>query len=176
MKLQRFFVLAAAPPLLGFLPPAVASAGAPETARLERVKARALPVARDPRLAQALARHQGKPVLVNFWATWCEPCREEMPALARLAARWRARGLAVQTVAVADNAKRVEDFLWEVLPAEQALPVLHDREQTLARDWEARMLPTTLVLDRRHRIVLRGTGAIDWDAPAIDRQLEKLFN
>lgn len=134
---------------------------------------RTVPASADRRMAKALAQHKGKPVLVNFWASWCPPCREEMPALARLATRWKGRGFAVLTVAVADNEKLVEDFLWEV---SVELPVLHDREQTISRAWGARMLPTTLVLDRRHRIVATGTGAIDWDAPAIDKQLQTLLN
>ena len=125
---------------------------------------------------QDLAAYRGKVVLVNFWATWCEPCREEMPSLARLATRWQAQGLTVLTVAVADNAKRVEEFLWEALPDQQTLPVLHDRDQVISRAWEARMLPTTVILNKQHRIVARGTGAIDWDAPAIDKQLKKLIN
>ena len=125
---------------------------------------------------QRLDQWKGKVLVVNFWATWCEPCREEMPALSRLAARWQARGLTVLTVAVADNAKRVEEFLWEALPDQQTLPVLHDRDQVISRAWEARMLPTTVVLDKQHRIVARGTGAIDWDAPAIDKQLKRLIN
>lgn len=143
---------------------------------LKPVAAQTLPATADSRLKQALAEHQGKPVLVNFWATWCEPCREEMPALARLAARWQGRGLVVLTVAVADNDKRVEGFLWETLPDKQTLLVLHDREQTISRAWGARVLPTTVVLDRRHRMVLRGMGAIDWDAPAIEKQMKKLIN
>jgi thiol-disulfide isomerase/thioredoxin len=143
---------------------------------LKPVAAQALPAAADVRLKQALAQHKGKPVVVNFWATWCEPCREEMPSLARLASRWQAKGLTVLTVAVADNAKRVEDFLWETLPDQQTLPVVHDREQTISRAWGARMLPTTLILNRQHRIVARGMGAIDWDAPAIDKQLTTLIN
>jgi thiol-disulfide isomerase/thioredoxin len=143
---------------------------------LKPVAPRAAPVGDDRRLAQLLAQHRGKAVVLNFWATWCEPCREEMPSLGRLAARWQARGLTVLTVAVADNAKRVEDFLWEVLPEKQMLPVLHDREQAISRAWDARVLPTTVVLDRRHRIVARGMGAIDWDAPAIEKQLKKLID
>ena len=77
---------------------------------------------------------------------------------------------------MADNAKRVEDFLWETLPDQQALTVLHDREQTISRAWSARMLPTTVVLDRQHRIVARARGVIDWDAPATDKQLKKLID
>jgi thiol-disulfide isomerase/thioredoxin len=176
MKQGRFFAHAAAPPLLWLLlqsPLLAADAG---VVALKPVAAQTLPKSNDPRLKQALGQHKGKPVLVNFWATWCEPCREEMPALARLAARWQAKGMAVLTIAVADNDKRVEDFLWEILPGEQVLPVLHDREQTISRAWGARVLPTTVVLDRRHRIVLRGQGAIDWDAPAIDKQLTRHTN
>jgi len=142
-------------------------------ATLKPVPSEALPKAGEKLLAQALKAHAGKPVLINFWATWCEPCREEMPSLARLAARHARRGLVVLTVAVADNNKRVDDFLWEVLPDGQTLPVLHDRDQAISRAWGARMLPTTLLLDRRHRIVARGRGAIDWDAPVIERQLKR---
>ena len=142
---------------------------------LKPIAAQTAPAASWP-LKQALAQHRGKPVVVNFWATWCEPCREEMPSLARLATRWQAQGLTVLTVAVADNAKRVEEFLWEALPDQQTLPVLHDRDQVISRAWEARMLPTTVILNKQHRIVARGTGAIDWDAPAIDKQLKKLIN
>jgi thiol-disulfide isomerase/thioredoxin len=176
MRLKHLFALAAAPPLFCFLPLTTTSAAEPNATLLRSVKAQALPATSDQRLAEVLGRHQGKPVLVNFWATWCEPCREEMPSLAHFAARWQAKGLVVLTVAVADNAARVDDFLWEVLPTHQALPVLHDREQVISRAWGARVLPTSVVLDRRHRIVLRGQGAIDWDAPAIKEQLKPYLN
>ena len=173
---RRFFAWAAAPPLICclLLAPAFAASATPPL--LKPNPPQTMPADKDTRLAQLLAQHKGKAVLLNFWATWCEPCREEMPSLARLDARWQARGLTVLTVAVADNDKRVEEFLWETLPDKQTLPVLHDREQTISRAWGARMLPTTLVLDRRHRIVARGLGAIDWDAPAIDKQLKTLIN
>ena len=136
------------------------------------VGAKRLPKAADQRLHAAIAAHPGKPLLINFWASWCEPCREEMPSLQRLADRWRARGLVVLTVAVADQRKRVEDYLWEI---DVKLPVIDDPAQTLNRPWEATILPTTLLLDARHRIRLRGLGAIDWDAPEIDQQIQALL-
>ncbi|MBI5900657.1 MAG: TlpA family protein disulfide reductase [Rhodocyclales bacterium] len=173
---RRLIAWAAAPPLIcGLMPSPTLAAGA-AWAELKPVTAQAVPGGADKRLAEMLKAHRGKPVLVNFWATWCEPCREEMPSLGRLAARWQAKGLVVLTVAVADNDRRAEDFLWEVLPEGQKLPLLHDREQALGRAWGARMLPATVVLDRRHRVVAKGMGAIDWDAPATDKQLHTLLN
>ncbi len=173
---RRLIAWAAAPPLICGLMPLSALAAGAAWAELKPVAAQAMPGGADTRLAEMLKAHRGKPVLVNFWATWCEPCREEMPSLGRLAARWQAKGLTVLTVAVADNDKRVTEFLWETLPDKQILPVLHDREQGISRAWGARMLPATVILDRRHRIVAKGLGAIDWDAPAIDKQLHTLLN
>lgn len=128
--------------------------------------------AQNKQLHAAIAAHKGHPVLINFWASWCEPCREEMPALQRLAKRWQARGLTVITVAVADSPRQVSDTL-EKLNVQ--LPVIHDPEQQIIPRWGVSFLPTTLILDARQRIRLRGQGAIDWDAAAIDRQLQPLF-
>ena len=128
--------------------------------------------AQNKQLHAAIAAHKGHPVLINFWASWCEPCREEMPALQRLAKRWQARGLTVITVAVADSPRQVSDTLEK--PNVQ-LPVIHDPEQQIIQRWGVSFLPTTLILDARQRIRLRGQGAIDWDAAAIDRQLQPLF-
>ena len=128
--------------------------------------------AQNKQLHAAIAAHKGHPVLINFWASWCEPCREEMPALQRLAKRWQARGLTVITVAVADSPRQVSDTL-EKLNVQ--LPVIHDPEQQIIQRWGVSFLPTTLILDARQRIRLRGQGAIDWDAAAIDRQLQPLF-
>ena len=96
-----------------------------------------------------------------------------MPALQRLAKRWQARGLTVITVAVADNPRQVSDTL-EKLNVQ--LPVIHDPEQQIIQRWGVSFVPTTLILDARQRIRLRGQGAIDWDAASIDRQLQALFN
>lgn len=132
----------------------------------------ALPKSADRRLDALLASHRGHPVVVNFWATWCEPCREEMPALQRLSDRRRDRGLVVITVAVADNTQRVVDFFWET---SVELPAIDDREQAISRAWGVRALPTTVILDRRHRIRLRGVGPIDWDSAPVEKTLKTFY-
>ena len=147
-------------------------AGSCAAAGLVAETAAPLPTIRNARLTEALAQRDGSPVIVNFWASWCEPCRDEMPSLQRLANRWRGRGLTVLTVAVADREQQAGDFLWDIAVI---LPLLHDPDQAIAKAWGVRTLPTTLVLDSRHRIVARGRGAIDWDARRIDNQLETLL-
>lgn len=142
-------------------------------AELQPSPLRALPRLADDGLRRELARHRGKVVLVNFWGSWCTPCREELPALQRLATRWAGKGLVVLTVAVADRPKAVEDLFWEL---SVDLPVLYDSEQTISRAYGAYALPTTLLLDRRHVPRLRGVGAIDWDSPATERKLQRLIH
>ena len=137
-----------------------------------RVATAPLPGPTDGPLPALIASYRGQALIISFWASWCEPCRREMPSLQRLAERWRALGLAVITVAVADQRSRIADFLSE---NELQLAVVDDRERIVSRAWGARLLPTTVVLDRRHRIRLRGEGAIDWDSPAIDQTLQPLM-
>ena len=130
-----------------------------------------LPALRDAHLAQVLAHNKGNAVIVNFWASWCEPCREEMPSLQRLADQWQGRGLTVITIAVADAPSA--DFLGEI---SFRLPLLHDPDQVIARAWDVHLLPTTILLDRRHRIIARGRGAMTWDAAPMEKQLRVLLH
>lgn len=136
-------------------------------AALTPVEPAALPQG-DANLAARLASYAGRPVLVNFWASWCEPCREEMPALQALADR----GVAVLTIAVADRETDARRFLDQ---AGVALPLLFDREQRISKAWGARLLPYTVVLDSRHRVVARAQGVVDWNASAVREQLQRLM-
>lgn len=136
---------------------------------------KAVPPSPAPALAErpggpgVLERLRGRPVLINFWATWCEPCRDEMPALDRL--RARRPEVAVITVAMADNRAKVEAFAADYL---LDLTILHDPDQMAGRAWGVRVLPTTILLDAAHRVRYRAVGALDWAAPAIDAALDSL--
>ena len=142
-------------------------------AELRAVPARPLPAAAaGTSLDAKLAALAGRPVIINFWASWCEPCRDEMPALQHLGARWREQRLAVLTVAVADQRARLDAFL---TAHAIELPVIDDREQQLSRALGVRLLPTTLVLDHQHRTRLRAEGAIDWHSAAVSQRLRSVL-
>lgn len=105
-----------------------------------------------------LAKLRGKVVLVNFWATWCAPCVEEMPALARLRTRLAARGFEVIAVNQGEMPARVRAFLQRT---GLDLPVVLDREKEVARAWKVRALPTTFVVDALGRVRLFVEGELD---------------
>jgi len=92
-----------------------------------------------------LESQPGETVLVHFFATWCEPCREELPALVRLATRG-APSLKVLVISVAEVDARVQRF---IEPMAVRFPVLLDRDRAVAKAWRVSSLPTTFVLNGR---------------------------
>ncbi|NMG75680.1 TlpA family protein disulfide reductase [Aromatoleum diolicum] len=150
-----------------FAPPALSVPGSTRTtspsARFEPFKLAALPPAA---LRRALEPLRGRAVLVNFWASWCEPCRIEMPALVSLDEA--EPGIALVTVAVADRADDVRRFFDEHLLEPT---VVADPEQVIARAWDVSYLPTTLLLDAAHQPQLRVRGELDWHHDSVRAHL-----
>jgi thiol-disulfide isomerase/thioredoxin len=104
----------------------------------------------------SLSDHLGRPVLVNFWATWCAPCVEEMPLLAGAAAQYRDAGLVVLLVDVGEETRLVEDFV-----AEHGLdlPVALDMNSETSYDYRVSGYPTSVLIDRAGRVVDVRRGA-----------------
>ena len=121
----------------------------------------------------SLQDFRGKVVLVNFWATYCKPCREEMPSLERLKTRLGARGLNVIGIAVAEETSVVTRFL-STRPV--SFPILLDREAASMAQWKAIALPSTYLVDRRGRLRAKLVGGTDWESPALVDAVEKLLN
>lgn len=123
--------------------------------------------------ARDLAALRGQVVLVNFWATWCPPCVEEIPSLQRLYAHLRSRGLEILAIDVGESVETMRDFLADK-PVD--FPVLMDTDGEALRHWGIYAFPTTLVLDRQHRIRYAVFGAFDWSSDEVIETLIPLLN
>jgi thiol-disulfide isomerase/thioredoxin len=118
----------------------------------------------DPDGAEVtLADWQGKYVLVNFWATWCAPCRKEMPSLDRLQAELGGEDFEVVTIATGRNSPTgIRKFFEET--GVTNLPMLLDPKSALARDMGILGLPVTVILDPEGREIARLIGDAEWDS------------
>lgn len=113
--------------------------------------------------AHTLAEYRGKWVLLNFWATWCPPCRKEMPAIDALAGDLAGEKFAVVTIATGRNRlEGVRSFFAEI--GVKNLPILLDPRSKLASQMGVRGLPTTVILDPEGREVARMIGDADWNS------------
>lgn len=119
-----------------------------------------------------LGQLKGKVILVNIWATWCQPCLEEMPALDKLQAMGKKDGIYIVPIAI-DRAsyEQIEEF-YKRLKVKN-LPVLKDFRKSY-QNTTIQGLPSTLILNRKGEEVARVTGAIEWDSPKILEILKKL--
>lgn len=110
-----------------------------------------------------LEDYEGKFIVLNFWATWCAPCRKEMPQLAELQTKLGGDDFDVVTVATGRNpAPAIEKFFAEI--GVENLPKHTDERQNLARSFGVLGLPVTLILDRDGNEIARLQGDADWSS------------
>jgi len=110
-----------------------------------------------------LAAYEGKHVVVNFWATWCAPCRKEMPMLEDLAAQFDPEKLEVVTIATGRNPRPAMERFFDEIGVEN-LPLHTDERQALARSMGVLGLPVTVILDPQGREIARLQGEADWSS------------
>ncbi|MFC1950340.1 TlpA family protein disulfide reductase [Chloroflexota bacterium] len=113
----------------------------------------------------------GKPVLINFWATWCSPCRSEMPYLQELYEEWSAKGLVVLTINSGESHSQVKQFMES---QHLSLPVLLDTKQDVVLEYSIQYLPTTFFIDKDGIIQEKTIGAFPNKA-AIEKDLDKIM-
>jgi peroxiredoxin len=135
------------------------------------------PALRLPRLAggvTALAEHRDRLVIVNFWATWCEPCTVEMPTLEALWREYRERGLLVLGVSVDRGAPRVvlEPYVSRL---GLSFPILLDADLSASRAWRVSGLPATFIVRPGGEAAGMAFGAREWNSAEMRALLEPLL-
>lgn len=119
-----------------------------------------------------LEDYRGRVVLVNFWATWCEPCRDEMPSMDRLRASLAGQPFEILAVNLAEPLSRMERFL-EKMPL--GFPVLRDRDEATAKAWRARVLPASYLVGKDGKIRWVVVGELDWLGTAARARITELL-
>lgn len=120
----------------------------------------------------SLSEYRGRVVLVNFWATWCAPCREEMPAMDRLYRAQADRGLEILAVHAGPGGAAMREFLQRI-PV--SFTVLVDADLEL-RGWLVPALPTTILVDRHGRTIYRALGPRAWDSEEMQSFLREVLS
>jgi thiol-disulfide isomerase/thioredoxin len=127
---------------------------------------------------RALDDFRGKVVFLNFWASWCAPCREEMPDMARLAMSLAPhRDFAMLAVSVDDGWDPIRAYFGEAFGSvPPPFIVLLDQSGKVSEAYGTHQYPESYVIDRQGKVIAKFEGPRDWGDPAAKRYLEKLLN
>ncbi len=102
---------------------------------------------------------KGEVILLNFWATWCPPCRKEIPSMVKLHKKLSSQGLRIVAVSVDKNRDDLENFVKE---HQMPFMVLHDADSIAARQYGVFRFPETFLIDRQGRVRHRLVGEVEW--------------
>ncbi len=120
---------------------------------------------------------RGKVVFLNFWASWCPPCREEMPSMEQLARKYQGRDLVMVAISQDTDRAQLDAFLKSFMP--QGQPVMQiaidPSAGKISQSYGTKLLPETYIIDRQGRIAARFVNKYDWMRPEVDRFIERLL-
>ncbi len=119
--------------------------------------------------------YRGKVVLLNFWATWCPPCRKEMPSMERLHRAYRSRGLVVLAV-TAQDAAPLDEVKRFAVSLGLTFPVWHDRDSAAGRQYQVPGVPTSFLIAHDGQLAYRVLGEYDWDGREAHGAIELLLD
>jgi thiol-disulfide isomerase/thioredoxin len=119
-----------------------------------------------------LSDYRGKVVLVNFWATWCEPCREELPSIERLRASLASKPFAVLAVQMGGSPRTARDIIQEL---GLHFPVLLDGDSRATAAWDVSVLPTSFLIAPDGSVATKHVGELDWSSAGWRRKVEALL-
>ena len=119
-----------------------------------------------------LSSLKGKVVLVNFWATWCPPCREEVPSLVRMNQAMQGKPFQLLAVSIDEGGKDAVTGFFRSTGS--TLPALLDTDGAVSRRYGTTGVPETFVIDTKGVIMKKVVGGLDWSAPAVLAALDEL--
>lgn len=120
-----------------------------------------------------LTDYRGQVVLLNFWATWCGPCREEMPSMEKLWQRYREQGLVILAVSTDNGGEsRIKNFVRRL---GLTFPILLDPDSQASDLYQVSGVPVSFLIDRQGRITARILGSKDWADESAIHQVEGLL-
>jgi peroxiredoxin len=119
-----------------------------------------------------LAALAGKVVLVDFWATWCAPCREELPLLEKLHAKYAAKGLAIVGVSVDKEPDGIKGFLEKL---KITFPIVHDAGHQVSGKYSPPKMPSSYIIDRKGTVRFVHGGFRAGDAAEFEKQIQELL-
>jgi len=114
----------------------------------------------------------GKLVMLNFWATWCPPCREEMPSMQTLYDKYKDKGFSIFAISVKEDLNTVNSFLKKT---PYTFPIALDPDGAISDQFVGRGIPTTYFMDKKGRIVAGVVGGTKWDTPEVFKAIETLL-
>jgi len=120
-----------------------------------------------------LADLKGRVVVLNYWATWCPPCVDEMPSLQKLHDALAEKGLSVVAVSVDERFTDIERFVGDF---NLTFTILHDEGMKVSRSYQTFKYPETYIIGRDGRVKSKVVGERDWVAPSVIRDLVALMN
>lgn len=118
----------------------------------------------------SLSSYRGKVILINFWATWCKPCKDEMPSLNSLFNRFKNKGFVILGISIDRSKKPVQKFL-DKIPVD--FPILLDSDITVAKTYKVFAYPSTFLIDRDGVLSEKFIGEKDWMNSEMTGLIEK---
>jgi thiol-disulfide isomerase/thioredoxin len=120
-----------------------------------------------------IEQYRGQVLLINFWATWCPPCRAEMPSLWRLRKKIGANDFQIVAINMGEDKALITAFMPRSMLED--FIVLQDRKSALLEPWRVTAFPASYLIDRQGRIASTYYGALDWDQPQMVGRIEELL-
>jgi thiol-disulfide isomerase/thioredoxin len=122
----------------------------------------------------SLSDYRGKVIMLNFWATWCPPCRREIPSMESIYRDLGKSGFLVLAVNEFEEPDHVFAYTGQ-LSVFPTFPILFDRDSAVSQAYKVKGLPTTVLIDAQGRIVYRAVGGRDFDHPEVRKIVRELL-